>query len=170
MRMVLFVVLVGCGAAPHTPAPRVRLAHDNEFPAQLQRDGYGTDWRECELAGTADRALYQPLLEYARTQLLAPDTKAGLPSSGLDIHWEGDAVQTHMRGVFDRIEIAPRSQIGRLEIHQNEWLDGRADWGMGTDYCVHVVDEKGERVFVLVPGYSTIGSVTPTRSFRAAST
>jgi hypothetical protein len=176
MRMALVAVAMGCGtamgcwAAPHgpsAPAARVRLAHDGEFPAP-PRDGLPFD--DCALRGPVDRALYAPLLAYARTQLLVPDTKAGLPADGLDVRWEGEPVQTHRKGVFDRIVIAPRAAIGQLTIGQNEWSDGRSSWGMSTDYCVHVIDEHGERVLVLVPGYSAIGSATPTRSSRAAST
>jgi hypothetical protein len=171
MRMALVVMLAACGAAPHAAVPHVRLAQDNEFPSQLRHDERGLpQWNDCELAGPVDQALYQPLLDYARTQLVTSDTRSGFTPQGLDIHWVGQPETAHPQGIFNWINIDPRTLVGRLSIGQAEWRHGRGVWAMETDYCVHVIDEGGGRGFVLVPGYSIIGSATPTRSYRAAST
>lgn len=171
MRMWTVALLAACGAQQATPT-RVRMAHDHEFPlpAGSGHTLFPNDPSDCEPVGARDPALYQPLIEYARTQLLTSDTRSGFTPEGLDIRWEGQPERSHPRGIFNWIKIDPRKLVGRLSIGQAEWHDGEGVWGMNTNYCVHVIDEGGARVFVLVPGYSIIGSATPIRSYRAAST
>ena len=148
--LLLLVIVAGCGATPHAlPATRVRLAHDNEFP---KKELVFPDLEGCNVAGEVDRELYRPLVDYARANLLDPYSRRGSHApSGLDFQWKGERLPAHPDGLRDWIEIDPRTVTGHLSIGVWEWTHGSSHWGRSTDYCVHVVDENGERVLVLVP-------------------
>src|SRR5262245_53836038 len=101
MRIAIVVLVVGCGATPRS-APSVRLARDNEFPAQLRYDDRGLPrWAYCDPEGVPDRALYQPLLAYERDKLERSRSRP----SGLDVHWEGEPYNTRLHSDFVRIDI-----------------------------------------------------------------
>ena len=169
----LVLVLAGCGAARHeavpsnarsgTPSIVVREARDGEIPAKPSAPGEMPSFMpDCKVAGEAARELVEPVLAFAREQLLGKPrervhTRVILP---------GEPEPPNIKRGRE-ITITPRTQIGQLEVA--DWWDGG---GASTLYCLHVRHEGDATVVLVSQQWSVISESEPrpiARSVRVAS-